>query len=117
MQASFSIFQGVTGTSEDRIALDVHSITELQDERKVPATDDAAKYDYKAEGRGGEAVYSFASCQGRVLAIRKDKRFVEAAENEEVGVLLDRTCFYAEQGGQVSEQARAVVGIGVYLVD
>ena len=32
------------------------------------------------------------------------KAFCETAENEECGILLDRTCFYAEAGGQIYDE-------------
>lgn len=83
---------------EDTINLDVHAITDLQN-RKVPPTDDSFKYNYSA-GKGGE--YEFAACEGAVIALRRNKQFVqEVTSGQECGVLLDRTCFYAEQGGQI----------------
>lgn len=36
--------------------------------------------------------------------MRRGHEFVEAVCNEECGVLLDQTCFYAEQGGQIYDQ-------------
>jgi alanyl-tRNA synthetase len=37
-----------------------------------------------------------------VLAIRKDGQFVDALHSGDEGALiLDQTCFYAEQGGQI----------------
>ena len=43
----------------------------------------------------------FESCTAMVLALRRDKQFVGEVTSQECGVLLDRTCFYAEQGGQI----------------
>lgn len=41
-------------------------------------------------------------CTGKIVAIRKDGNFAELVGNgEEALVVLDRTCFYAEQGGQI----------------
>lgn len=37
-----------------------------------------------------------------VIALRYNKKFVDEVGNgQECGVLLDRTCFYSEQGGQI----------------
>lgn len=37
-----------------------------------------------------------------MLALRRNKEFVEeVSSGQECGVLLDRTSFYAEQGGQI----------------
>lgn len=45
---------------------------------------------------------AFNSCTATVIAIRHDKQFVnEIADGQHAGVLLDKTCFYAEQGGQI----------------
>ena len=40
-----------------------------------------------------------------MIAIRRNKSFVEAVNSgEECGLLLDKTCFYAEQGGQIYDE-------------
>ncbi|KAJ2908214.1 Alanine--tRNA ligase, partial [Coemansia aciculifera] len=71
------------------IALDVHMLAALG-ARRVARTDDAAKF-------GGAPA---AGC--RVLALVDASGLVErvGAAGAAVGVVLDRTCFYAEQGGQ-----------------
>ena len=44
-----------------------------------------------------------------VMALRRDKLFVEeASTGQECGVLLDKTCFYAEQGGQIYDEGYLV---------
>ncbi|PIK53894.1 putative alanine--tRNA ligase, cytoplasmic [Apostichopus japonicus] len=49
--------------------------------------------------------YNFESTIGTVIALRKDKMFVEEVDNgEDCGILLDRTCFYAESGGQIYDE-------------
>ncbi|KAJ2158574.1 Alanine--tRNA ligase [Coemansia sp. RSA 552] len=77
------------------VVLDVHSIAQLN-EKQVPKTDDEPKYAARA-------------VDARVLAVFTGKEFVDSearsiASNPDdvpvVGVLLDRTNFYAEQGGQ-----------------
>ena len=40
--------QGKEGKVDDGISLDVHAITELQNQ-KIPLTDDSPKYNYKAK--------------------------------------------------------------------
>lgn len=40
-----------------------------------------------------------------MIALRYKKEFVDSVSTgEECGVLLDRTCFYAEQGGQIYDE-------------
>lgn len=44
-----------------------------------------------------------------VKAIRREKKFVEeVSTGQECGIVLDRTCFYAEQGGQIYDQGYMV---------
>lgn len=44
----------------------------------------------------------FEKCEGTILALRKDKIFVETLDAGDIGaVIVDKTNFYAEQGGQI----------------
>ena len=44
------------------------------------------------------ANYKFEACQSTVVGLRYNKEFVqEVKSGQECGVLLDKTCFYAEQ--------------------
>ena len=44
----------------------------------------------------------FNSIVGKVVALRYNKEFVDKISDGQVsGILLDQTCFYAEQGGQL----------------
>ncbi|XP_035232670.1 LOW QUALITY PROTEIN: alanine--tRNA ligase, cytoplasmic-like [Stegodyphus dumicola] len=85
----------------DDIKLDVHAISELQS-KNIPATDDIPKYSYRAVSDSPESKYEFDSCTGTVLALRVHKQFTDVVENGQAcGVILDRTSFYAEAGGQI----------------
>ncbi|XP_071479639.1 alanine--tRNA ligase, cytoplasmic-like [Diadema antillarum] len=93
--------QGKGSGVDDTIGLDVHSINELQEKRKVPPTNDSFKYKYSSQ----DGSYTFESTVGTVIALRKNKEFVEEVDNgDECGVLLDQTCFYAESGGQIYDE-------------
>ncbi|KAF3927302.1 hypothetical protein ABW21_db0201101 [Orbilia brochopaga] len=76
------------------LALDVHNLGELEKE-KVQRTVDTDKFKW-----GKEAVV-----QATVLKIIKPKTgFIEHTKDvtpkDQIGILLDKTCMYAEQGGQ-----------------
>ena len=47
----------------------------------------------------------FEMSSSTVKALRHNKEFVEVVTSgQEVGVVLDRTCFYATQGGQIYDE-------------
>ena len=47
----------------------------------------------------------FEGCDGTILALRHNNKFVnEVNAGDLAGVLLDRTCFHADQGGQVADE-------------
>lgn len=78
----------------------MHAITELQ-QNGVSPTDDSAKYNYNATSNPSDE-YQFTPCQAVVVALRYNKQFVnEVTTGQECGVILDKTNFYAEQGGQI----------------
>eukprot|EP01137_Pigoraptor_chileana_P019101 Opistho-2@79664 len=81
-----------------KIVLDVHAITALKN-KGTPATDDAPKHDYTKDESGN---YAFPDTTARVLAVYQNGAFVDNASAGvvRVGVVLDRTNMYAEQGGQ-----------------
>lgn len=84
--------------------MDVHAITELQ-QRGIGPTDDSPKYNYTVISSAKYKEYEFGTCIGTVIALRRAKTFVdEVSSGEEVGILLDKTNFYAEQGGQIYDE-------------
>ncbi|NWI90036.1 SYAM protein, partial [Pitta sordida] len=81
--------------------LDVHSLAQLRSSN-VPATDDSPKYGYML---GPHGQYEFSPCQATVLMLYRDQSLQKKVEaGQHCGVILDRTNFYAEQGGQDSDQ-------------
>jgi alanyl-tRNA synthetase len=71
----------------------------------IKATNDSPKYNYKVQSSEKYEEYSFAPCIGTVVALIKNKQFVdEVVSGDEVGILLDQTNFYAEQGGQIYDE-------------
>ncbi|KAK6342679.1 Alanine--tRNA ligase [Orbilia javanica] len=84
------VVDGVT-----RLTLDVHALAALKKEN-VPVANDDAKFLW-----GDEAILR----DSKILKILAKEGFVESteglAEDVQVGILLDKTCLYAEQGGQI----------------
>lgn len=98
------VSQGRGGWFDDQLNLDIHAITELQ-EQSVPRTDDLPKYNYHATSEDKDADYVFEACTAKVIRLRHSKKFVDhVTSGQECGVLLDKTSFYAEQGGQIYDE-------------
>uniref|UniRef100_A0A3Q3AGJ3 Alanine--tRNA ligase n=1 Tax=Kryptolebias marmoratus TaxID=37003 RepID=A0A3Q3AGJ3_KRYMA len=99
-----------------RLMLDVLSLAALQ-RVGVPHTDDSLKYAYRLE----DGRYVFPACHATVLALFDGQALVpEVREGQSCGVILDRTCFYSEQGGQSHDRGyftcKAVHRAGGYVV-
>lgn len=107
-EKSYILSQGKAGEEKNEVNLDVHAISDLQ-ARGVPLTDDSIKYKYVSTA-DKDSEYQFEGCQGTVLAIvSSENKFIDSASSgEKCGILLDRTNFYAESGGQIYDQGVAV---------
>ncbi|KAF4013436.1 hypothetical protein G4228_004778 [Cervus hanglu yarkandensis] len=92
---------------EQGLRLDVHALGELQ-RRGVPPTDDSPKYSYSLRPGGG---YEFGTCEAQVLQLyTEDGRAVASVgDGQRCGLLLNKTNFYAEQGGQASDRGYLVL--------
>ncbi|XP_069464965.1 alanine--tRNA ligase, mitochondrial [Ambystoma mexicanum] len=89
-----------TDEAEGGMQLDVHSLAELH-RRGIATTDDSPKYTYTLSA---DERYVFSPCEARVLMLYKDQALhSEIQAGERCGVILDRTNFYAEQGGQAHD--------------
>jgi alanyl-tRNA synthetase len=93
--------------ASDLVTLDVHDIATLEKMDDVPKIDDTAKY-------------KKGVIKSNIKALYHGKKFLdstsEVPEGEQFGVLLDKTNFYAESGGQEPDTGRLVVD-GVAEVD
>ena len=81
------------------------------------AVDVSALPDLKDHASGFEG-YDALRVTGQVTALLQDNQVVESLEEGQSGaVVLDRTPFYAESGGQVGDRGELVSDTGVFIVD
>ncbi|KAA6415647.1 MAG: alanyl-tRNA synthetase [Lasallia pustulata] len=92
--------KGEKKAASDLVKLDVHDLGNLAKMNDVPKTDDSAKF-----GR--------VNITSQIKAIYHAKQFLkgtkEIAEGEQLGLILDRTNFYAEQGGQEYDTGKIII--------
>ncbi|XP_045200982.2 alanine--tRNA ligase, cytoplasmic-like [Mercenaria mercenaria] len=71
--------------------------------RDIPATDDSLKYEYT---KSTEGIYEFPVIEGKIQCLVDDRNQLSkhASEGDKVGMILDKTQFYAEKGGQVGDK-------------
>jgi alanyl-tRNA synthetase len=78
--------------AEEVLTLDIHARGVLETDASVPKTDDSYKFQLEPISAEIKAIFS------------KSTRFTQSTDEidttEQIGVILDRTNFYAEQGGQ-----------------
>ncbi|KAH9485322.1 Alanine--tRNA ligase [Psilocybe cubensis] len=82
------------------VKLDVHDIAALEKNDMIPKTDDSAKF-------------NLGNITATVKAIFHEKNFLQSTkdipEDTTFGILLDRTSFYAESGGQEYDTGNIVI--------
>lgn len=92
--------KGQKKAAENVVKLDVHDLGKLEKMSDVHKTDDSAKF-----GKG--------NITANIKAIYHGRQFYESTEKapsgEQLGVILDCTNFYAEQGGQEADTGRIVI--------
>ena len=92
--------RGIKKSVSDELKLDVHDIDRLERMPHASKTNDSAKY-----GR--------SNITARIQAIYHKKTFIETTsetpESDQIGLVLDRTNFYAEQGGQENDTGRIII--------
>ena len=86
---------------EELLKLDIHARGLLEQDTSVPQTDDSPKFFLDPISAEIKAIFS------------KSTQFTKSTEgideSEQIGIILDRTNFYAEQGGQEYDTGRITI--------
>jgi alanyl-tRNA synthetase len=120
-QESYEISKaGGKSKGKDSVKLDVHDLGALEKNDAVPKTDDSAKFrEFPSPIVEVKAVWLIVSnlvlgnTNGMIKGIYQSSQFVssttELPASGSFGILLDKTNFYAEAGGQIYDTG--VIGI------
>ena len=109
---------------ERNLKLDMEGFEQCMEEQRRRARD-ANRFagdvsvlpDLKSRATGFEG-YDALSITGQVTALLQDNQVVERIEEgQSGGVVVDRTPFYAESGGQVGDRGELVSETGVFTVE
>ncbi|KAB8267386.1 alanyl-tRNA synthetase, cytoplasmic [Aspergillus minisclerotigenes] len=92
--------KGQKKAAADTVKLDVHDLGKLEKMNDVPKTNDSAKFD-----RGNITAQVKAIYHGKSFHLSTE----QIPEGDQLGLILDRTNFYAEQGGQENDTGRIVI--------
>ena len=92
--------RGTKKAAAERVKLDVHDINALKEMDHVPTTDDSFKYAKENIKADVKAIYH----HGRFVPSTQD-----IADDQQLSLVLDRTNFYAEQGGQEFDTGRILI--------
>ncbi|XP_077997230.1 alanine--tRNA ligase, cytoplasmic-like [Glandiceps talaboti] len=84
--------------NRSHVLLDAGNLSELK-ARHVTPTDDSYKYDYDCDEEGN---YDFESIRANIEILQVNNELVDTVDiGQKCQIILDKTCFYAEQGGQL----------------
>lgn len=86
---------------EEVLRLDIHARGILEQDTSVPKTDDSPKFNLDPISAEIKAIFS------KTTQFTKSTEGID--ESEQIGIILDRTNFYAEQGGQEYDTGRITI--------
>ncbi len=104
--------------AKDLLRLDVHDIAALEKNTAVPKTDDSPKFGRSSDVPCRRQIVELGglvpgNITAKVVAVYHDKAFLESTSNVStdatLGLILDRTNFYAEAGGQEYDTGTIII--------
>jgi len=117
---------GVKKDALNVVKLDVHDLAALEKDPDVPKTDDSAKFSASLDTSCLNTLINILQDLGNVTATIKaifhEKSFVGSTSNipdgATFGIILDKTSFYAEAGGQEYDTGNIVIdGVADFEVE
>ncbi len=107
MSVDESGFEKLMTEAREKARAAAKQYTSMVIEGDLPVTDDSAKYETD-------------KMQARVIGQVRDNKLNEQGsltpDDDETALVLDKTCFYAEQGGQVGDEGTIVTETGTFNV-
>jgi alanyl-tRNA synthetase len=86
---------------EELLKLDIHARGILEQDSTVPKTDDSYKFDLDPIHAEIKAIFTTSTSF--------TKSTLDIDQSEQIGIILDKTNFYAEQGGQEYDTGRITI--------
>jgi alanyl-tRNA synthetase len=100
---------GKRSAGKELVKLDVHALAKLEGNDEVSVTNDDAKYEAGNINATIAAIYANGEFHTSTS---------ELAEDVQIGILLDKTNMYAEQGGQEYDTGKIIIdGVSEFDVD
>ena len=118
--------KGAKKETKDLLKLDVHDIAALEQNSAVPETDDSPKfctlYVLLTYDKLTDSNSVLGNVTSKIVAVYHDKTFLETTSSissgATLGLILDRTNFYAEAGGQEYDTGTIIIdGIAEFEVN
>ena len=103
--------EGGNSDSGTVIEMTADQVDTLKNKKSVPATDDSVKYEWNSEGTGSDFLATLQA------VLDPKKVFHDSSVSGLQGLVLSRSAFYPEAGGQVADVGTITSGDAVFKVE